>query len=273
MKRLYEKYFRVPAEGTVHDRVMLTRVAVTVVLMVIYLVAISASAYAYFACGTVADSNSISVAHFDILAVVREGDGNGSIVPYDPVTNTVKLTPGVKYTVVINDESANPASTGFCEVYVAKHVVYHTRQFLRNTDDALTFTLEVESPAAEPVAVRIVPHWGTSSKYPAYAEFLADPGNHAMPALYIVDGAAVKLSADTGASVEVGATTTVTTITTTTTEATTSATEATTAATTSTEATTTTGSTEAATTTGSTEATTAATTSTEAATTTAAAQN
>ena len=48
MKKLYNEFFYVPKYGKVKEKVMLMRTALTVVIMVVCLFAMSLTAYAYF---------------------------------------------------------------------------------------------------------------------------------------------------------------------------------------------------------------------------------
>ena len=65
MKKLYNEFFYIPKYGKVKEKVMLMRTALTVVIMVVCLFAMSFTAYAYFSHNVTSGSNIIKAAYFD----------------------------------------------------------------------------------------------------------------------------------------------------------------------------------------------------------------
>ena len=171
MKSFYDEYFRIPKEGDgkITDKVMLVKVAQIVVTMIVCLIAMSLSAYAYFSHNVTSGVNIIQSADFGL---------NVSVMKIDTVANTeteilageggiYQLESG-QYTVTLTKKGT--ASTGFGVIVVkvgettTEHK-YHTQQ-LNNANSTMTFTLTLSGfTDSEPANVKITPHWGTSSYY------------------------------------------------------------------------------------------------------------
>ena len=81
MKSFYDEYFRIPKEGDgkITDKVMLVKVAQIVVTMIVCLIAMSLSAYAYFSHNVTSGVNIIQSADFGL---------NVSVMKIDTVANT-----------------------------------------------------------------------------------------------------------------------------------------------------------------------------------------
>lgn len=162
MKKLYNEFFYVPKYGKVKEKVMLMRTALTVVIMVVCLFAMSLTVYAYFSHNVTSGSNIIKAAYFDAKITVNNG------------TNDVTLTKDGKYQTALLpagdysikfERGSSTADTGFCIVTIGD-TVYHTGQIgedvARSVDGAsVTFTLKVSADTN----IKILSHWGTSSKY------------------------------------------------------------------------------------------------------------
>ena len=66
MKELYNEYFYVPEDGKVRDKVLLTRITVSVIAILFCIVAMSITAFAYFSHGIISSSNTIQSASYDL---------------------------------------------------------------------------------------------------------------------------------------------------------------------------------------------------------------
>ena len=181
MKELYNKYFHVPESGKISEKVMLTRVVTTVVLVIFCLIAMSISAYAYFSYNLVSDNNVIRTAEFNATIVVTDvtvvADPAGE-TPIDDSGNYL-LKKGNKYTVSI--AKGGNATTGFCIVEIVigdSTVKYHTAQLGADGDNErlnLNFTFDLsELTDSDTVTVKFTPHWGTSSNYGSNENIMAD---------------------------------------------------------------------------------------------------
>lgn len=248
MRKFYEEYFHIPENGKIKEKVMLTRVFLTAATMVLCLIMMSITAYAYFSHEASYGTHMIKAANFSTSVDVQILDENGNVVEsVEPLSDKssshkVALKKGVTYTITIAPiDTATAANTGFV-IMTAEGCtdVYHTQQLYKPQaksaevrDTILTFQLKV----TEDTLVRFVSHWGTSVHYVNYR----DKGEN--DRLYIVQNEDVELMiASSQSNADDDPTTTVTTDEATTTTTTESATTTTVAeeATTTTESTTTT---------------------------------
>ncbi len=172
MKKLFSEWFYVPKHGRVSDKAMLARVVLTSVIMIVCLVAMSTSAYAFFSCDITSGSNHIEAADFSLNISIIGDSGSDEVVKTNVQTYTTTLKADVTYTV--NISRAGTAQTGFCIISAANAVEplpYHTCQLgVDDSDsnggsDAFLFHLSV----TEDTTVSFSAHWGTSSHYPDFA--------------------------------------------------------------------------------------------------------
>lgn len=167
MKAFYNEFFHISEDGKIRDKVMLARTAVSVVLMVLCLAAMSISAYAYFSCDVSSDMNTIQSARYDFE--IKNGDtvleSNTFICPgAENDTYTFTLTPN------------GTANNGYCKIVIKEKLeqsdgteekIYYTTQIFKsaeeNKDRLTTLTLSVQ--AAGGCEITFIPQWGTSSYF------------------------------------------------------------------------------------------------------------
>lgn len=162
MRNLYREYFHIPKDGKIREKVMLARIATTVVIVVLCLAAMGFTAYAYFSVDLTYGSNTITAANFDVeVSIVSEGEEvavfrNGRSYLAD-------LEAGKAYTVTLTHTGT--AQTGFVILSATDcDDTYYTTQLGQGGE--LTFTVEVNAPTT----VSFLGHWGTSSYYDKYKE-------------------------------------------------------------------------------------------------------
>lgn len=176
MKELYNEYFHIPKHGKIRDKVMLIRTAITTIVMIVCLAAMSLTAYAYFSYNVTSGSNIIKAANFEADVSISVTDANGDAVTVNKVdskTHTAVLEAGITYFITLDESENSTAKTGFCVVTaVGCPDTYHTQQLGADTTvaggstDKITFQLEVTAETT----VTFLSHWGTSSHYAAYKE-------------------------------------------------------------------------------------------------------
>ena len=166
MRKLYRKFFYVPKHGKVRENVMLMRSALSIVIMVVCLAAMSITAYAYFFVTITSGSNIIRAANFE--AQIEVTDSNGA--PVLPASNEGAenvynfTTPGT-YTVKLS-KGDSTADTGFCIITVS-NAKYYTQQIGIDVNapngerECVEFILQVDGPES----IIFESHWGTSSTY------------------------------------------------------------------------------------------------------------
>ncbi len=167
MRKLYNEFFYIPKHGKIREKVMLTRVAMTVLIMVVCLAAMSITAYAYFSHNVTSAFNTIQAANFEanVSIVITDSNSNPVIVTKDGKVQTANLDAG-EYTVLLT-KGTSTAKTGFCIITI-DDTEYYTQQIGVDVERGLTdgsasveFTLKVSSVTK----IEILSHWGTSTYY------------------------------------------------------------------------------------------------------------
>lgn len=152
------------------EKVMLTSIYSTIGIIVICLVAMSITTYAYFSDNITSAPNMMKVAMFETKIAIQSVDKDNEVVNTEPITGdstlfkSGELEPGKSYTITIVPTERSTATTGFVIVSAAGcDKIYHTQQI---GADAITFKLKV----TDTTDVIFLAHWGVSSYYDDYRE-------------------------------------------------------------------------------------------------------
>ena len=175
MKKLYNEFFYVPKHGKVREHVMMTRLAVTVVTMLLCLFAITLTAYAYFSYNVSSGFNVIKSANFeaDVSIQITDNESEVALNKIDNTTHTVCLEAGKTYSVTIDESGNSTANTGFCIVTAEGcPLVYHTQQLGadESAEGGRTKKIEFKLQVDASTVVKFISHWGASSHYDDYRE-------------------------------------------------------------------------------------------------------
>lgn len=181
MRKLYNEFFYIPKYGKIREKVMLARVAMTVVIMVVCLAAMSITAYAYFSHNVTSGSNTIKAASFytDVTVQITDADGNAvENSNITPITSDNKkfriegLEVGKWYQFTITkNEARNTAQTGFIIVSAdGCPITYHTQQLGvdKSVPGEYTPAIIFKLMITDATDVILESHWGTSSCYSEY---------------------------------------------------------------------------------------------------------
>ncbi len=196
MRKLFNEFFYIPKHGKIREKVMLTRVVMTITIMVLCLAAMSITAYAYFSYNVTSGSNIIKAASFytDVTVQITAEDGTAvdtiKTNTSDHKAHGASLEANKTYTITVKHNERSTAQTGFVIITADKcGTKYHTQQLGRDGDgntDTITFKL---TPGANTI-VTFQSHWGTSS---FYADFMEIGENDEQ---YILDGEKIELTID-----------------------------------------------------------------------------
>lgn len=161
MKNPLKDYMEIPAVGTkITEKVLFTRIGMSVLLIVFFLAAMSFTAYAYFSADIHTGKITITAAKYDLDVTV---DGNA-------VDSQIQLSAGTYDVVIQNVESQWQASTGFCVIQLGDTTLV-TQQIGADKDAEggerreVRFTLVITGEGS--VNVSFEPRWGTSAYYVA----------------------------------------------------------------------------------------------------------
>ncbi len=191
---------------------MLTRIVMTVIIMVMCLFAMSITAYAYFSHNVTSGISTIKAASFEanVSITITDSKSNPVATAKNGKMQTANLEAG-KYEIKLTGGNST-AQKGFCVITIGDKK-YYTDQIgvdaKKNSDHAdVTFNLWLSAPTK----IEVLSHWGTSVYY-GYQ----DSGRNE---IFIVSGATLDLTTamqsgqgdkPEGATVQSGETTTPTT--------------------------------------------------------------
>lgn len=177
MRKIYHEYLYVPKEGRgkVREKVMVSRVVITIAVVLICLQAMCFSAYAYFSYNVTSQTNIIKAADFKTnIKVEIVNDGGLTIEAPDPITSNYKsyviaLTPGVEYKITVSPSIDSKEITGFCIITDNLEIEnstfrYHTQQ-MGNVENQPVESINFNVIANKQINLILFSHWGTSSFY------------------------------------------------------------------------------------------------------------
>lgn len=170
MRKLYNEFLYIPKDGKIRDKVMLTRVATTVAIMLICLAAISITAYAYFSYNVTSGSYVLKSANFETKVEITDtNDVAVEVMTSNYKSHLATLEGGKEYKVTVAITDNCSANTGFL-IITAEGCTnrYHTQQIYRDPNvgsSVIVFYITLN----ETSAVKFDTSWGTSS-YFAYPD-------------------------------------------------------------------------------------------------------
>lgn len=165
VKKLYQECFQIPEEGKIDESVLVGRIIMSVCVVVLCLVAMGVTAFAYFSHDITSGSNVIKAANFDVVVTV---DG----VPLETTAGSRRAEAALaagEHTITVQKQNTSTAQTGFCVITIG-NTVYHTQQIGAGGVEILTFTVKAEVDTQ----IAFLGHWGTSSRY-GYSDAENDP--------------------------------------------------------------------------------------------------
>ena len=193
MRKLYNEFFYIPKHGKVREKVMLTRIAMTVTIVIMCLAAMSITAYAYFSYNITSGSNIIKSVSFytDVTVQITAEDGTAvdtiTTNTSDHKSHSAELSANKTYTITVKHNDRSTAQTGFVIVTAEGcETKYHTQQLGRD-GDGNTYTITFKLTPGANTVVTFRSHWGTSTYY-GYA---GDSDNNIEE--YILDGEDIEL--------------------------------------------------------------------------------
>ncbi len=168
MRKIYEEYFYVPKHEKVREKTIITRLISTITVVIVCLIAMSVTAYAYFSCNITSTSNFIKSADFQTNVNIKITDSFGNEVPV--ITSNYKsylvaLKGNTEYFITLHHTERSTAKTGFIIITAEGSTEsYHTQQLGRD-GSGITETLTFYLVPSQDTNVTLLAHWGTSSYY------------------------------------------------------------------------------------------------------------
>jgi hypothetical protein len=172
VRKLFNEFFYIPKHGKIREKVMLTRIAITITIVFMCLAAMSITAYAYFSYNVTSGTSIIKAANFEasVSISITENDSSTTIevTKHKNASCTANLKAGKVYTITLDESDGSTAKTGFCIVSaIGCPDIYHSQQIGADAavegefTDKITFQLKVTADTT----ITFVSHWGTSSYY------------------------------------------------------------------------------------------------------------
>ena len=153
---------------------MLFHVALTAFLIIVYLLSISLSAYAYFVSATRIDNVAVA-ANFQVEGSVVSRNDKFALEQNENGWMTAALDPGV-YEITLRPTGT--ARTGFCRIMI-NEMLYHTAPMGQwqttgeeQRDGAIEFSLQLHEAAV----IAVLPCWGAASRDQTYVYDGGSPG-------------------------------------------------------------------------------------------------
>lgn len=156
MKNLYNEFFHVPKNGKVREKVLFAHITVTVISIIVCLVAMSITAYAYFSSTVASTLNRVKTANYTLAVSAVDGSSQPVTFSVDNNCYSAALNAGT-YSFTLTPTGT--AQHGFSVVEINGET-YHTVQI----ENPFTFSITFEKYSV----IEFIPHWGTSSHYEAY---------------------------------------------------------------------------------------------------------
>lgn len=187
MRKLYNEFFYIPKHGKVREKVMLTRIAMTVTIVIMCLAAMSITAYAYFSYNVTSGSNIIKAANFEANVSITDSNNDPVTVTKDGKVQTANLDAG-KYTIELTKGNST-ADTGFCVISIGDKTYYTDQIGVDVKKDLTDATVKFDLWLSSPTKLEVLSHWGTSVYY-GY-------GDDGRTEIFIVSDATVDLTTNT----------------------------------------------------------------------------
>lgn len=165
MRELYNEFFHIPKHGKIREKVMLSRIVMTVTIVIMCLTAMSITAYAYFSYNVTSASNIIKAANFEanVSITIKDSNNDPITVTKDGKVQTANLEAG-NYTIELSRGNST-AHKGFCVITIGDKT-YYTDQIGIDVDKNLTeATVKFELWLSSPTKIEVLSHWGTYVYY------------------------------------------------------------------------------------------------------------
>lgn len=172
----YEKYYKIRDNEKISDQKMMVRFVVTLVIIIVCLLGMSATSIAFYTVSIETGSNTVTPSTFYVLPEVTASKGKEAEL--DAQYNTVykcvyhlSADSECTFTLKLPDNQTNLATTGYCRVRVGD-TTFYTKQFgkdvldVGSTQPTTRTTVNFVVKTASAVDVTIEPCWGTCALTP-----------------------------------------------------------------------------------------------------------
>lgn len=179
--KIYEEYFELPEEGKIREKVFIARIAMSVIVMGIWMSMMGFSAYAFFSCSVTSGMNTIKSATYSLDITAPDGvakGANGYVL--ENASETENQT--FEFELV----KAGDASVGYCKIITNEGIeqkgeVYTTpigtyQEANGETVKVPSMKVQITVPPSTTMTVEFVANWGSYSGDNAVANVALDYG-------------------------------------------------------------------------------------------------
>ena len=163
MNNILNEYFKIPENEHIKEKVMLTRITMSVIIIIACLVAMSVTAYGFFSHSTSTNNHSISAAKFSLE--IKDDAGNAISGAY---VCGAKENDMHSFTL----KASGNANTGYCKISVVTGDVtktYYTTQLFKDSTPEKPSEITIKIQAVSGSIIKFSAEWGTSTL------FVSDP--------------------------------------------------------------------------------------------------
>lgn len=195
MKKIYEEFLKIPKSEKICEKVLMTRISLSIAIMVFCLGAMGITAYAYFSCNITSAVTTIQSARYALDVEVTESNVSENAQPVvitqneegyyvfeNKATTENSDVTDKTYEFVLKIAEDCTASVGFGKFEVLTDVnedgsrqLYYTTPIGTYVEEGKTvenkeYKLQFLVPANKTVKVKVIAEWGTCARGPAMAE-------------------------------------------------------------------------------------------------------
>ncbi len=154
MRNFYKRYFCIPVQEKVSEKVFLTRISVSLLSMLICVIGLCTGTWAYFTAMVSSETTTIMAATYNLN--IQSGEG----IEYTE-EKTFKCSGNSNHLYTFTLEAIGTAENGYCVIYVEgdSNSPYYTNQIGKDS------TLTIQIKAADGTTVLFEPQWGTSATF------------------------------------------------------------------------------------------------------------
>ncbi len=176
MKAMLKSFFDTEKEEKISEKTLLSRITVSVIIIVVCLIAMSISAYAYFSCDVSSPKETIKSASYELVVTPPSDMKSADIYELKNESDSDK-----EYVFTLSTVgSTSTASVGYCKIVVKNEInagdaqIFYTKPIwlVEDLSKGRVDTREVKIiiPAGKTVCVSFVSQWGSCSKEPISEE-------------------------------------------------------------------------------------------------------
>lgn len=179
MRAWYEKYYKIRENERISDKKMMVRFVVTLVIIIVCLIGMSATSIAFYTVSVETGSNTVTPSTFyvNVESQAETGTVTEKYKSLYKSTYTVGANTTCTFTLTLPSDTKDFATTGYCKITsdpaYLNTASFYTKQFGTNvydvnsstptTRNTVTFTVKTSN---SPVEICIEPCWGTCALEP-----------------------------------------------------------------------------------------------------------